>query len=127
MWEQRKAPTGYFHLATSEITAYDIVAYHRSCPSLDHAATVFVELGEVLAEEKLAGLVGSGCILSVLQRVGWLLDFVGWKEKTGALHEALSKKRLLWRSLETRLAGEGDRNKRWKIVVNTDVQPDIER
>lgn len=127
MWEERKVPTGYFHLATPEITAYDIIANHRSCPSLDHAATVFVELGEVLSGKYLAGLVDQGCMLSVLQRVGWLLDFVGWQEKTGPLHDALSRKRLLWHTLETRIAGKGERDNRWKIVVNTEIQPDIER
>ena len=127
MWEQRKTPAGYFRLATPEITAYDIVAYHRSCPSLDHAATVLVELGEVLSEERLTDLAERGCRLSVLQRVGWLLDYVGWQEKTGELHDALAGKRLLWRPLDTRLPVEGDRDSRWKIVLNTDIQPDIER
>ena len=128
LWEQRKSPAGYFRLATPEMTAYDIVAYHRSCPSLDHAATVLVELGEVLSAERLAGLVEEqGCMLSVLQRVGWLLDYVGWQEKTEELHAALRARRLPWRPLDSRLKSSDERDRRWKILVNTDIQPDIER
>ena len=128
MWEQRKSPAGYFRLATPEMTAYDIVAYHRSCPSLDHSATVLVELGEVLSADRLVGLVEEqGCMLSVLQRVGWLLDYVGWQEKTEGLHAVLGARRLSWVPLETRLKGGGERDRRWKILVNTDIQPDIER
>jgi predicted transcriptional regulator of viral defense system len=127
MWEQRKSPAGYFRLATPEMTAYDIVAYHRSCPSLDHAATVLVELGEVLSADRLAGLIEQGCMLSVLQRVGWLLDYVGWREKTEELHAALGARQLSWIPLDTRLKGSGEQDRRWKIFVNMDIQPDIER
>ncbi len=127
MWEQRKTPAGYFRVATSEMTAYDILAYQRSCPSLDHAATVFVELGEVLSDERLAALIGLGAKVAVLQRLGWLLDFVGWREKTERLHDALQKKRLQWHSLDPRIAAAGEKDGRWKISVNLDVQPDIER
>jgi predicted transcriptional regulator of viral defense system len=127
MWEQRKSPAGYFRVATPEMTAYDIMAYRRCCPSLDHAATVYVELGETLSAEALAGLLQPGRNVSVLQRVGWLLDYVGWQERSGLLHDALSKRRLQWRPLDPRMATAGERDSRWKLIVNSDVQPDIER
>lgn len=127
MWEQRKSPAGYFRLATPEMTAFDIVAYQRSCPSLDLAATVLVELGEVLLPDRLAALIKQGCAVSVLQRLGWLLDLTGWREKTEMLHSALTGNRSTWRPLDTRIESGGKRNLRWRIIENTDVQPDIER
>jgi len=96
MWGQRKSPAGYFRLATPEMTACDIVAYHRSCPSLDLAATVLVELGEVLSVDRLSDLIEQGCMISVLQRLGWLLEYVGWQEEAEGLYAA-SAKRLSWR------------------------------
>lgn len=126
MWEQKKSPAGYFRVSIPEVTAYDVVAYHRACPSLDHAATVMVELGEVLRSDALGRLPILGCRLPVLQRLGWLLNRTGWREKADHLAEALRGKRLAWRPLEKRLPAEGERDKRWKIIVNTDVQPDIE-
>jgi len=127
MRERRKSPAGYFYVSTPEMTAFDIVAYRRSCPSLDHAATVLVELGEALSADALAGLLEQGCMPSVCQRLGWLMDHAGWQEKTKPLHDALSKQRLSWHALDTRLAAKGDRNGRWRVIVNTDVQADIER
>jgi len=127
MWEQRKSPAGYFRLATPEMTAYDIVAYHRSCPSLDLAATVLVELGEVLSVDRLSDLIKQGCTISVLQRLGWLLEYVGWREIAEGLHAVLMAKRLSWSLLDTRLQDGGPQDPRWRIIVNTDVQPDIER
>lgn len=127
MREKRKSPAGYFYVSTPEITACDIIAYHRCCPSLDHAATVLVELGEALSAEGLAELAEQGYMPTVLQRLGWLMDYVGWQEKTGPLHDVIERRRLRWHALDTRLSAKGERDDRWKLIVNTDVQPDIER
>ncbi|MDP8235582.1 MAG: hypothetical protein P9M08_04300 [Candidatus Erginobacter occultus] len=103
----------------------------RTSPSICSATptppTVLVELGEAISEEKLPALVDGGGMLPVFQRVGWLLDRADWGEKTGLLHLALQKKKLLWRPLDSRLADDGEKDRRWKIVVNTEIQPDIER
>jgi len=122
-----KTPAGYFLASTPEATACDMIAYSRCCPSLDHAATVLVELAEKIAPAKLAGLVAKGFSLSSLQRLGWLLDRVNWPEKAGQLHASLDRKPLNWVALESRLPSEGARNERWHVIENTDVQPDIER
>ncbi len=122
-----KSPAGYFLVSTPEATACDIVAYHRCCPSLDHAATVLVELAEAIDARRLAELPAHGFALPVLQRVGWLLDSVGWPEKAERLHAALVRHSLKWVPLESRLPAEGERNPRWRVIENTDIQPDIER
>ncbi len=122
-----KSPAGYFLVSTPEATAWDMVAYHRCCPSLDHAATVLVELAEAIDARRLADLPAHGFALPVLQRVGWLLDSVRWAEKAERLHAALSEHSLKWVPLESRLPAEGARNPRWRVIENTDIQPDIER
>ena len=125
--ERRKCPAGYFRISNPELTAYDLIAYERCCPSVDLAATVYVELGEAIDSVRLAALREQGARDAELQRVGWLLDQMGWKEKTTSLHEALSQSHLVWRALDRRLPASGERNDHWKVLVNTDVQPDIER
>lgn len=126
MWKQFKSPAGFFNVGTPEITAYDIVKYERMCPSLDLAATVLVELGESLRAKELAHLADIGCAVASLQRLGWLLEKVGWGDKADVLDEFLGSKRRVWRVLDSRLPGNGERNKRWHIIENTDIQPDIE-
>lgn len=124
---QMKSPAGYFNVSTPAATAYDLVAYHRCCPSLDHAATVLVELAEVINAKRLAELAQIIHWRSNLQRLGYLLDYVKWPEKASGLHAALLRHAPKYVPLESRLPAEGARNKRWHIIENTDVQPDIER
>lgn len=125
--EQRKSPSGYFHISNPELTAYDMLAFPRCCPSLDHAATVLVELAEVIDAKRLADLPRAGCMLSSLQRLGWLLEYVKWPEKAERLHKELARISLNWAKLESRLPAGGNRNDRWRVLENADVQPDIER
>jgi len=122
-----KSAAGYFNVSTPEATAFDVVAYHRCCPSLDHAATVLVELAEVIHPKRLAELARIRAWRPGLQRLGWLLDYVNWPEKAASLHAALQRQSMKLVPLESRLPTEGPRSERWQIVENTDIQPDIER
>lgn len=124
--ERRKTAAGYFRVSNPELTAYDLLAYERCCPSLDLAATVFAELGESVEPLRLARLPGQGGMTAVLQRVGWLLDRTGWRDKTEGLHDALQSHRRPWRPLDSRLASKGQGNSRWRVIQNTDVHPDVE-
>ena len=127
MWSQIKSPAGFFHVGIPEITAYDIVKYERICPSLDLAATVIMELGESLRNHELAQLVNIGCAVAPLQKLGWLLERAGWNDKADAVDESIGNRRRVLRPLDSRLPAKGERNKRWRIIENTDIQPDIER
>lgn len=124
-WEQKKTVTGYFRVSTPEATACDLVAYRRMCGSPDLIATVFVELGEMLRADRLAALAPL-YEPPVLQRVGWMLDLAGWKEKTEDLNKTLRQATLTWRPLQPGLPHGAQRDQRWKIMVNCEVEPDIE-
>ncbi len=125
--EKRKSPAGYFYVSRPELTAYDLIAYPRCCPSLDHAATVLVELAEALDADRLARLAETAGDRAVWQRVGWLLERLNWPEKAGALYTVLAQRQCSWVPLEPRLPARGTRNRRWSIIENSDIQPDIER
>ncbi len=125
MWEQKKSPAGYFRVSTPEFTAYDLLFLPRACPSFDRVATIFVELGEVMNEKNLAALCKKGCETVPLQRLGWLLDHTGWEKLTANLFKKLRQRRMVWRSLVPRLPIQGQRNARWHIIENTQIEPDI--
>ena len=125
MWEQKKVPTGHFRVSTPEMTAYDLLALPRACPSLDRVATIYVELGESLRADALAALCDLDSETAILQRLGWLLDHTGWNKVTGGLAVKLQDRRVDWLLLQTRLPPRAARNEKWHIIENTDVQPDI--
>jgi predicted transcriptional regulator of viral defense system len=125
MWEQRKSPAGYFRISTPEMTAYDLLRYPRACPSLDLAATILAELGERIEAERLAQLTELATDTSVLQRLGWLLDATGWDEKTAPLAHRLQQQRRVWHPLRTDAPRTGERNTRWHIIENAEVEAEV--
>ena len=124
MWEQRKSPAGYYRISTPEVTAYDLLRYPRACPSIDLAANIMTELGERIEAERLAMLTEMDTDTSVLQRLGWLLETTGWDEKAEPLAHRLQKRRRVWQLLRTDAPREGERNTRWHIIVNAEVEVD---
>jgi len=123
--EQRQSPAGYFNISAPEVTAYDILRYPKACPSLDLAATVLQELGERISPDRLAALLDSGAEVAVLQRLGWLLDNTGWAEKTDLLADRLSGKKMAWRAVRTDLPKDGPRDRRWRVIVNAELEADL--
>lgn len=125
MWMQKTVPAGYLRVSTPEVTAYDLLFLPKACRSLSRVATILVELGEAMKALALAELCDTGCETIPLQRLGWLLDRAGWKKLTGKLHDALQHRKPQWRILEPQLPEKGRRNERWRILENTEVEPDI--
>lgn len=126
MWEQKKVPTGFFRLSTPEMTAYDLLSLRNACPSLDHVATIYVELGEAMCTRRVTALCEKGFETPVLQRLGWMLDHTGWPKLTDGLVRRLAQRRRDWIPLYTRLPARGARNEKWRVIENTDIQPDIQ-
>lgn len=125
MWVKRSVPAGYLRISTPEVTAYDLLFLPRACRSLSRTATILAELGEAMRATPLAELCGLGCETAPLQRLGWLLDHTGWDKLTGGLHKALAQRKPLWRKLDPRLPVGDKRDARWRIVENTEIEPDI--
>ena len=83
------------------------------------------ELGEKISPDRLAALVDQGAEVAVLQRLGWLLDYTGWSEKTGSLAERLRDKQMAWRPMRTDLPKDGPRDARWRVVANAEIEADL--
>lgn len=123
--EQRQSSAGYFRISNPETTACDILRYPKACPSLDLAATVLQELGEKIDPEHLAALVESDAEVAVLQRLGWLLDYAGWSEKTSLLAGRLRDKKMVWRPMRTDMPKDGPREPKWRVVANAEIEADL--
>ena len=69
-----KTSTGTMRVSTPEATALDIVRYSKRIGGLGHAATVLAELSERLDPKALLSLAEKEPSLSIVQRLGYLLE-----------------------------------------------------
>lgn len=125
----RNTPTGTMRVSTPEVTALDLVELPRRSGSLSNVATILGEmLGEqVLDFEQLSALART-YPAAVIQRAGWLLEFVAQQVGAEIQLDALQKVAAR-RSTPTALASHGARkgtvDERWNVIVNTNVEPDL--
>jgi predicted transcriptional regulator of viral defense system len=82
--EQRKTEAGYLTISNPALTAADLIHFEKRIGSLSRAATVLSELAEALQPESWTSELLQHKPVSVLQRLGYILDKV-LKEKELAL------------------------------------------
>ena len=118
-------PRGFLRISSPEVTAYDLVGYQAHCGGLENVATVLSELGESLDSAELPSLSQFSPI-PWSQRLGFLLDLVGHSSRSTALADFVKN-----RATETTVLVPGgseasaNRNARWKLLVNADLEPDL--
>lgn len=121
--QEVKTPTGYIKVSTPEGTAFDLMRYLHQSGHLNHVATVLSELGETIDLKKLV-TVAQELSLRYSQRLGYLLDFLGYDTKL--LYAFVSSKKLRYIPLRSDSPiDDAEKNKKWHVVVNEKVEPDI--
>lgn len=124
---QRNVPTGQVWVATPEATALDLAAAPILGAGVSNVATVLAELSEdsTLAGEKFSP-VAELYPLAAVRRLGFLLETVDQHELAAPLFE-IAQGRRRWRPdlLEPTGADGGPLDTRWRLVLNTVVEPDL--
>jgi predicted transcriptional regulator of viral defense system len=118
-------PRGGVLVSTPEATALDLVGYPGHAGGLNQVATVLSELAERLDSEKLA-LAARTAPIPWAQRLGFLLEHLGFEAKVPALKEyvrehAMQSTVLLPQQRHKR----AHRNKGWKLDVNAKVEAEL--
>ena len=114
-------PTGTMRVSTPETTVLDLVSFPNASGSLFNVATI---IGDMLVEAALdvGGLVevASGYPASVVQRTGWLLDYmagqVDARVDTGPLVPVASS-RATPTPLDPSQGRSGTLDRRWNVIV----------
>jgi len=123
--EPRNTPTGILRISTPEATAFDLIGYVQHCAGLDNVATVLAELAEK---------IDAGCLLETaklspiawVQRLGYLIEFVGAHEKAEGIAGYIQKKHPVRTPLVPARAVKGAMMvSRWRVFVNAEVEPDV--
>lgn len=125
---QVKTQSGYLNVADAELTALDIIAEERKVGGLSRATEVLIELTEAmkLDESKLSLL--EFFTSAVIQRLGYLLDFIEETELADDLYSLLMQTGKIIRKvpLKQSMPTQKDMqvNERWKVIVNYKLEID---
>ncbi|MCC6303491.1 MAG: type IV toxin-antitoxin system AbiEi family antitoxin [Gammaproteobacteria bacterium] len=112
---------GTLRVSTPEATAVDLIGYQHHAGGLDNVATVLEELAEKIDPEKLVAAARTAP-LSSAQRLGYVLEQVGSADKAYSLKAYVKKHaKELVPLLPTAPHDSAQRNKEWKLYINTEV------
>jgi predicted transcriptional regulator of viral defense system len=122
---RRETATGVLRVASPAATAVEVVAYAPRCGYLDNVATVLAELAESVEGDLLAS-EARRAPTAWLQRLGYLLERVEQQSLADHVHAVMVERNTFHVPLAPWLSMEGaPRNARWKLAVNTQVEPDL--
>ena len=119
----RPTPGGPMPVSTPEATVVDLVGYHDRAAGLDNVATILAEI-EGLDPDRVAEAAATAP-MSWAQRLGYLLDLVGRSDRTGPLARYVRAGARNTAILLPKATADGAaRDDKWRLVVNTRVEPD---
>lgn len=113
--------TGSMKISSPELTALDLLRYAHAAGTIHSLATVLSDLGAKLQPDRLAKLAGA-FERTVIQRLGYLLDYLKYPNEAAPLHAYLEKSQPLpWVELEPGRSVASkqpvERNSRWNVIV----------
>lgn len=123
---QHKVRTGYFAVSTPEVTAFDLVAYQNQAAGIDNVATVLSELADKISASKLLA-ASKDFEVAAVQRLGFLLAQLGAVGVADPLEQEVEHRasRLTVLVPGKKASREAATDKRWRLVINDIVQPDL--
>jgi predicted transcriptional regulator of viral defense system len=115
-------PRGTISVSSVEGTAVDLAGYPHHAGGLDQVATILVELAEKI-DPKLLVATAKTAPLPWAQRLGYLLELVGAKDRASVLKAYVQENARDWTPLvpgakRARARRAGD----WLILVNGEVE-----
>jgi len=128
--EQKKTVAGYINVSTPELTAFDLVKYAKASGHYNHIATVLGELAERIDGEKLAATAEALCHKQGMwiygQRLGYLLDVVGFEKITDPLAAIIHKSMPKFGYLATGKSVKTlEKQQRWRLYINDTIEADL--
>ncbi len=127
-FEQAKTDTGCFKVSTPEVTAFDLVRFHKQSGGLQHVLTVLNELAENLDAKRIVKIAEIEQDISVSQRLGQLFSTLGFDKLVEPLKKQLERKSLRTIPLipaRSCKKSEFKTDKNWGVVINEELESDL--
>ena len=124
-WEQdqiieKKTDAGYLKVSSPELTAFDLIQYHKRIGGLNRILPILEDLSETIKPSLLLKVAKAQKAPNI-QRLGFLLDKLGKESLSASLISLLSK---AFKEAPLSLAHKGKAgliNEKWKMIENTEL------
>lgn len=124
---KRKTDTGYLNISSPVLTAVDLVAYQNRIGGLNRASSVLYELSDSISASDLQEILNNNIQLSVLQRLGYILEFVLDRiDLARIISDYLSDKHIFKIPLKPGKKSVGfEVSEQWKVIQNFKIETDF--
>lgn len=124
-----KTDSGYITVSSPALTAIDLVQYNHRIGGLNRASTVLSELTDAFNLNDFSSDLLNYSTVSAIQRLGYILDEVlDLGEIAQKIYHELESSNRKFQHIRLNPAKDVKNsavNKKWKIIVNMEVNPDI--
>lgn len=127
--ERVKTRTGYMNVSSVELTALDIVSQEEKIGGLSRAAEILTELSERMHWDESKTSLLEAFSTPVVQRLGYLLDSIDEHQLAGELLLLSGRVGKTFRRVALKLSKpttpDMTLDRKWKIIVNQEIDTDI--
>jgi len=128
--QQITVKSGYIPVSTPELTAIDLLLYAKNVGGINRVATVLSELAEVIDFEKISSDFFQNANTADIQRLGYLIETLGYAEIADSLFQKANETNLKFRKYPLCIKKQSTNltnfpvDKKWKIVINEEIETD---
>ncbi|MBD1259819.1 type IV toxin-antitoxin system AbiEi family antitoxin [Maribacter polysiphoniae] len=119
---KKKTEAGYVLVSSPELTAIDIVHYHKQIGGLNRVVLVLEELSENLKSSKLMAAAKDSSFPTI-QRLGYLLEQIGETRLAAGLLTVLDSDKTNTAPLSLSHKNKsGFKNEQWNLIINAEIE-----
>jgi predicted transcriptional regulator of viral defense system len=124
--EDKKTETGYFKISNKELTFLDLIYFEQSIGGYNRIITILEELTESINLNKMRVAVKNDFPVSTFQRAGYITETILNNNKLAAIFGTKVAK-FKTKTILLKSSGQpvGDRDDKWKILINTQIDSDL--
>lgn len=120
--DKKKTDAGYVQVSSPELTAIDLVHFHKQIGGLNRVIPVLEELSENLKSSKLTAIAKESAFPTV-QRLGYLLEQLSQTKLAESLSNLLAANKTNAAPLSLSHKNKnGFKDEKWNLIINTELE-----
>ncbi|KAA6346325.1 hypothetical protein EZS27_006154 [termite gut metagenome] len=122
--------SGYVNVSIPELTCFDLIIYAKNAGGINRVSTILNELAESINLEKLDMNFFKLFNSSAIQRLGYLLDLLGFEDLANTLEQKTKQAGIKFRKCSLSVVSKNTNlsdykiNNKWKIIINEEIEID---